>query len=56
MSKVILYTYDSLLFDIAAEEATSVIPDIIRFMSIDGKMPVKSYLGDNYGQMRQVNI
>lgn len=55
-SKSVLYTYDSLLFDIHWSEAKEVIPQIVRLMSHDGKVPVKSYIGENYNDLRQVII
>jgi hypothetical protein len=54
LSKPILYTYDSLLFDIYTPESGDVIPYIINTMSMNGKMPVKSYIGDNYDDMNLV--
>jgi hypothetical protein len=55
-SKTVLYTYDSLLFDIHGSEVKYIIPKIVDIMSHSGKVPVKSYLGDNYNELRQVII
>ena len=55
-SKAVLYTYDSLLFDVHGSEAGDIIPEIVSIMSHSGKVPVKSYLGDNYNELKQVII
>ena len=55
-SKTVLYTYDSLLFDVHGSEAKDTIPQIVNIMSHSGKVSVKSYIGDNYNELKQVII
>jgi hypothetical protein len=51
-SCIILYTYDSLLFDITIEEAKQLIPAIKEIME-SGKLPVKCKLGGIYSKMNE---
>ena len=52
-TKPILYTYDSILYDV---HKTDGIPTIkkIRDIMIDGKFPVKIYAGKNYDEMAKI--
>lgn len=54
LSKPVLYTYDSLLFDIHSSESDRILPCIIDTMSVGHKLPVKTYCGDNYNNMTQI--
>jgi DNA polymerase I-like protein with 3'-5' exonuclease and polymerase domains len=49
----ILYTYDSLLFDVHNDDADFL--ELKNIMSY-GKFPVKCYSGDNYNKMELINI
>jgi hypothetical protein len=51
-SCIILYTYDSVLFDITIEEAKQLIPAIKEIMEA-GKLPVKCKLGGIYSKMNE---
>ena len=53
-SKLILYTYDSLLFDISEQEAREVVPTL-RTMIEEGNFPVKLKYGDIYSKMKSVS-
>jgi hypothetical protein len=55
-SKPILYTYDSLLFDISCDEVAEIVPFILETMSGDGRIPLKAYVGSNYHEMEQVSL
>jgi len=49
-TKTILYTYDSILFDYCLDDGP-IMPEVKRLMSLDGKFPMKWYMGDNYHAM-----
>ena len=53
-SKLILYTYDSLLFDVNSAEAREVVP-ALRTMIEEGNFPVKLKYGDIYSKMKSVS-
>jgi len=50
----ILYTYDSILFDLNLDDGDDVIPTLKRLLS-NGKFPVKCKIGTNYGEMEGLN-
>jgi hypothetical protein len=54
-TKVVLYTYDSLLYDIHKNDGKETLLEIKRLMNQKG-FPVKCYIGYNYNQMISVNI
>lgn len=54
-TKPVLYTYDSILFDTHNEELSEVIKKIKTIMERD-RFPVKVYTGDNYGELKHINI
>jgi DNA polymerase I-like protein with 3'-5' exonuclease and polymerase domains len=52
-TKLILYTYDSFLFDLCADDGKELLPQLKRIMEND-EYPVKIYFGKNYDDM--INI
>jgi hypothetical protein len=52
---MILYTYDSVLFDIPLSEAKQVLPKIQDIME-HGNFPVKCKVGDIYSKMRDIRL
>lgn len=50
-SKLVLYTYDSMLTDIHTEEIKEVVPKI-RMILEEGNFPVKIKYGSTYGKMK----
>lgn len=50
-SKIIMYTYDSLLFDFDMREDKSKIVETVRIMEQGEKFPVRIYSGNNYNEM-----
>jgi DNA polymerase I-like protein with 3'-5' exonuclease and polymerase domains len=52
-SKLILYTYDSLLFDIATTEAREIVP-ALRTLIQEGNFPVKVKYGSIYSKMKTI--
>lgn len=55
LTKVVLYTYDSLLYDINRNDGKDVLINIKKIMTQNG-FPVKCYIGHNYDHMITVNI
>lgn len=51
----ILYTYDSILFDIHKDDGMKTIKKIMKIM-VDDKFPVKVYIGKNYANMSKIEI
>jgi DNA polymerase I-like protein with 3'-5' exonuclease and polymerase domains len=54
-TKVVLYTYDSLLYDVHKDDGKQTLVDIKGIMSNTG-FPVKCYIGYDYNKMITVNI
>lgn len=55
MTKPVLYTYDSMLFDVNKSEGKIVLSEITRLMQSQG-FPTKCYFGANYHDMKPVTI
>lgn len=54
-TKMILYTYDSVLFDVPGHEAHEVLPKIKQTMQ-QGNFPVKLSVGNIYSKMKTVSL
>lgn len=54
-SKLVLYTYDSVLLDVNYSEAKQILPDIINIMQ-QGNFPVKCKVGDIYSKMNSITL
>jgi DNA polymerase I-like protein with 3'-5' exonuclease and polymerase domains len=54
-SCMILYTYDSVLFDVTMQEAKQLLPEIKAILE-QGNFPVKTKVGDIYDKMKTINI
>ena len=52
-TKIILYTYDSILFDIPITEAKHIIPQLQSVLEA-GNFPVKTKVGNIYSKMREL--
>jgi hypothetical protein len=52
-TQAVLYIYDSILFDYHVEDG-DVLKEIYFLMSLDGKFPMKIYIGDNYHDLELV--
>lgn len=52
---IILYTYDSVLFDVPLSEAKGLLPQIKNIME-KGNFPVKCKVGDIYDKMRTITL
>jgi hypothetical protein len=53
-TKLILYTYDSILLDVPSTEVTSIIDNISMILQ-QGNFPVKIKQGHNYNKMIEIN-
>jgi hypothetical protein len=47
-TKMVLYTYDSVLYDFHKQDGHETLKEIIRIMSFDNMLPTKTYLGETY--------
>jgi hypothetical protein len=54
-TKLVLYTYDSLLFDTPMQEAQTVLPAIKNIMQ-QGNFPIKSSVGNIYSKMNSIAL
>lgn len=52
-TQAVLYTYDAILFDYHFEDGP-VLSEVHKLMSLDGKFPMKIYIGDNYNDLELV--
>lgn len=55
-TRAILYTYDAVLYDFHKDDGLETLNHIREIMSFDGKFPMKTYIGDSYQTVKQVNL
>ena len=55
-SKAVIYTYDSVLFDVNINELKEVENDIISLMKDNNRFPVKCYIGKSYADLNQIGL
>jgi hypothetical protein len=48
LTKPVLYTYDSILFDFHKEDGKATMQEIVDLMTDGGKYHIKTYIGDSY--------
>jgi hypothetical protein len=53
-TKLILYTYDSLLFDVPINEARVILPKLQEILT-NGDFPVKLKYGNIYSKLKNVS-
>ena len=53
-SKLILYSYDSFLFDFNIEDDLKCLQTIKSILEHNGRFPVKVHWGDNYHEMEDI--
>jgi hypothetical protein len=53
-SQPVLYTYDSILFDVWKPESQGVLTDIMTIMKMNERFPIKVYIGDSYDSVSQI--
>ena len=56
LTKPILYTYDSVLFDVHNQDGDNVLKQIKHIMSPNNAFPVKCYKGSNYNEMHIISV
>ena len=49
-TKIVLYTYDSILIDVAKEDIKTLLPKIKQELEADG-FPTRISVGENYGAL-----
>jgi hypothetical protein len=54
-TKMILYTYDSVLFDVPMTEAKELLPQLKQILE-QGNFPVKCSVGDIYSKMTNIPL
>jgi hypothetical protein len=54
-TKMILYTYDSVMFDVPVAEAKDILPQIKHVLQ-QGNFPVKVSVGNNYNKMQTITL
>jgi hypothetical protein len=52
---MILYTYDSVLFDVDFSEAKNILPQLKNMLE-QGNFPVKTKVGNIYDKMKTITI
>jgi len=53
-SKIILYTYDSILIDFKASDGAQFLRSLVTALEDGGKYPIRIHAGTNYQDMKQV--
>ena len=54
-TKAVMYTYDSLIYDFHNDDGMDTINDLRKIMGFNGLFPTKTYIGDTYQSVDQVN-
>ena len=54
-SKVVLYTYDSILIDVSKDDGKETLIRI-RDVMVDGQFPVKCHIGKNYNDLCEIEL
>ncbi len=55
-TKAVLYTYDAILYDFHKDDGYETLKELRRIMSFDGRFPMKTYIGETYGDVRLVTL
>lgn len=55
-SKAVLYTYDSILFDVHNSELDIMKKDVISIMKNNNRFPIKCYIGKSYATLKQIEL
>ena len=55
-SKAILYTYDSILFDVSNDEMNLITKDVVSIMMCNNQFPVKCYSGNSYNNLEKIEL
>lgn len=55
-SKSVLYTYDSILFDVHNSELDLIKTDVVDIMKDNNRFPIKCYVGKSYAELKQIDL
>lgn len=55
-SKAVIYTYDSVLFDISLDEMEEVRQKLVSLMKDNDRFPIKCYIGKSYADLKQISV
>lgn len=55
-TKLVLYTYDSILFDFSKKDGIQTLNDIVSIMKMGDRFPIKMYVGDSYNDLQQIQL
>lgn len=55
-TKAVMYTYDAILYDFHKDDGINVLNEICRIMNFDNRFPIKTYIGNSYGDMKIIHI
>jgi len=55
-TKAVLYTYDSILFDVHKQDKRDTLLHIKSLMENNKQFPVKCFIGTNYDNMTKINL
>jgi DNA polymerase I-like protein with 3'-5' exonuclease and polymerase domains len=55
-SKAVIYTYDSVLFDINLDEMDVVKQELSYLMRDNNRFPIKCYVGKSYDDLKQISV
>lgn len=56
LSKPIIYTYDSILFDVHIDELDTIKKDVVEIMMDGNRFPIKCYVGKSYAHLSQISL
>lgn len=55
-SKVVMYTYDSILLDVCLEELSCILKDGVEILKMGNSFPIKIFSGSSYGNLKQMRF
>lgn len=55
-SKAVIYTYDSVLFDVSFDEMEKIKRELNILMRDNNRFPIKCYIGKSYADLKQVSV
>lgn len=55
-TKAFLYTYDAIVFDFHKDDGLQTLNHIREIMSVNGRFPMKTYIGDSYQSVKQIDM
>jgi hypothetical protein len=55
-TKAILYTYDAIIYDFHKDDGIQTLNAIRNIMSVHGKFPMKTYIGESYQSVKYISL